>query len=126
MIEQADARLADVEGQALEDLTGRLHEERSRRASSDLPLSSRIQGYWDRSGVDINLVAICEDERRMRFGTCNRNPDELPGVADDLKPEWVGIAPTIPDSVRDALQVAGIQAQSLTDMIEDCILQASG
>lgn len=85
--------------------------------------------------MDIDLVAICEDQRRIRFGTCKRNPDEPPGVAHDLKKamerflevhghhriwrtEWVGTAPGIPDAVRDARRIAGIQAQRLTDLID--------
>lgn len=32
--------------------------------------------------------------------------------------EWVGTAPGIPDAVRDARRIAGIQAQRLTDLTE--------
>ncbi|MCP2936615.1 DUF234 domain-containing protein, partial [Salmonella enterica subsp. enterica serovar Typhimurium] len=77
LIDQADERLAEVEGHALEDLVGQIYEERSRRGMGDFPLSERIQGYWDRSDVEIDLVAINEDECRIRFGSCKRNPLRL-------------------------------------------------
>lgn len=77
LVRQADERLMQVEGFALEDLAGQLYEERSRLGLGDFPLSSRIQGYWDRSDVEIDLVALSEEEQRIRFGTCRRNPDKL-------------------------------------------------
>lgn len=63
LIDQADERLAEVEGHVLEGhvlegLVGQIYEERSRRGMGDFPLSERIQGYWDRSDVEIDLVAM--------------------------------------------------------------------
>jgi AAA+ ATPase superfamily predicted ATPase len=135
MIKQADLRLADVEGYALEDLVGQLYEERSRQALGDFPLSARIQGYWDRSDVEIDLVAINEDDRRIRFGTCKRNANKLHASVIGLKQasgrfldayphyrdwqvEWVGIAPEIPEGVRGVLQEESVMPQSLGDLTE--------
>lgn len=135
LIQQADQQLADVEGHALEDLAGQLYEERSRLGISDFPLTERILGYWDRSNVEIDLVAVSEDERRIRFGTCKRNPEKLPSSVSSLREgaeqflsthtrfgswqlEYVAIAPTIPDHVRAALWEKGVTAQSLADLIE--------
>lgn len=133
LIEQADERLADVEGHALEDLAGQLYEERSRLGLGDFPLSQRIRGYWDRADVEIDLVAVNEDERRLRFGTCKRNPERLPGAVDALKrsagrflesharfadwqTEFVAIAPDIGEAVKVELHTLGIMPQSLRDL----------
>lgn len=133
LIDQADERLADVEGHALEDLAGQLYAERSRLGLGDFPLSERIRGYWDRAEVEIDLVAVNEDERRLRFGTSKRNPERLPGAVDALKrsagrfldsharfagwrPEFVAIAPDIGDAVRAELQTLGVMPQSLRDL----------
>lgn len=132
-IAQADERLAEVEGHALEDLAGQLYEERSRRGLGDFPLSARIQGYWDRGDVEIDLVAVNEDERRIRFGTCKRNALKLLGSVADLKRcagrfleahhrfdswriEFVGIAPDIRAEEAAVLKVEGVIAQSLSDL----------
>jgi hypothetical protein len=40
-------------------------------------LSQRIQGYWDRSELEIDLVAVHEPDRRIRFGSCKRSPSKL-------------------------------------------------
>lgn len=133
LIEQADERLADVEGHSLEKLAGVLYEERSRKGLGDFSLSARIQGYWDRADTEIDLVALDEEEQRIRFGICKRNADRF--VADlavldghverflaahsrfkTWKIEKVGIAPAITAEVRARLQAAGHLAQDLTDL----------
>ena len=74
LIEEADQRLADVEGAALEKLAGQLYEERSRKQIGDFPITHRVQGFWDRSGTEIDLVACNETRRTIRFGSCNAPP----------------------------------------------------
>jgi len=135
LIEQADARLADVEGYALEDMAGQLYEERSRLGLGDFPLSERIRGYWDRADVEIDLVAVNEEERKIRFGTCKRNPERLPGAVDALKrsagrflgshsrfnewkTEYVAIAPEIGGESRAELQKHGVIPQSLGELTQ--------
>lgn len=62
----------------MKELIGpRLYEETSRKGLGDFPLSERIKGYWDRAGIEIDLVAVSESTRRIRFGTCKRNPAKL-------------------------------------------------
>ncbi|MBI5753053.1 MAG: ATP-binding protein [Hydrogenophilales bacterium] len=133
LVDQADARLAEVEGYALEDLAGQLYEERSRLGIGDFPLSERIRGYWDRADVEIDLVAVSEDEQRIRFGTCKRNPARLPGALDALKrsagrfldshgrfsgwrSEYLAIAPDITPDLRAALEAHDVIPQSLVDL----------
>lgn len=130
LVKQADERLADVEGYALEDLAGQLYAERSRLGIGDFPLSERIRGYWDRAEVEIDLVAVNEEERRIRFGTCKRNPERLPGAIDALKrsagrfldshgrfdgwqAEYVAVAPDIAPELQEALQAREVIPQSL-------------
>lgn len=134
LIDQADERLADVEGFALEDLAGQLYAERSRRGIGDFPLSERIRGYWDRADVEIDLVAVNEDEQRIRFGTCRRNAEKLAGSIGPLvrsaerfhaahprfrnwRTEYVAIAPTIGRAVRDELKARGAMAEDLSDLV---------
>jgi uncharacterized protein len=77
LVSEADAKLADVEGTALEKLVGHLYEERSRRGISDFPLTHRIHGYWNRKDTEIDLVAVNDAVERIRFGSCKRSPKKL-------------------------------------------------
>lgn len=105
----------------LEELAGRLYEEASRKGLGDFPLSERIKGYWDRAGVEIDLVAVSEPTRRIRFGTCKRNPVKLIGSLSGLRAgaqaflrhhrtyvdwqvEYCAIAPNIRAEIQSALQ----------------------
>ena len=134
LINQADERLIDVEGFALEDLAGQLYAERSRLGIGDFPLSERIRGYWDRADVEIDLVAVNEDDQRIRFGTCKRNAEKLANSVEPLKrsaerflvahprfqnwkAEYVAIAPIIGRTVRDELKAQGVPAEDLSDLV---------
>jgi len=136
LIEQADQLLCEAEGAALEELAGRLYEEASRKDTGDFPLSERIKGYWDRGGIEIDLVAVSEATRRIRFGTCKRNPSKIMGSLDSLRVntatflqhhhkfdgwriEYCAIAPQIPDEIQRQLQSAGVISQSLQSLIEN-------
>jgi hypothetical protein len=135
LVEQADERLAQVEGHGLERLAAQLYEERSRRGVGDFALTARIDGYWDRKDTEVDLVAINEDDRVVRFGTIKRNAARLPEAADALaghterflaahqrfdgwRVERVAIAPAIEPAVRGVLQARGVMAQDLTDLIQ--------
>jgi uncharacterized protein len=133
LIEQADERLAVVEGHSLEKLVAAIYEERSRKDLGDFPLTSRIQGFWDRAGTEIDLVALSEGDRRIRFGSCKRSAERLvsdiPVLDAHVKrflaahPEYsawkiekVSIAPTITPETRSTLQAAGHLVQDLNDL----------
>jgi uncharacterized protein len=134
LVAQADQLLADAEGAALEELTGRLYEETSRKGLGDFPLSERIRGYWDRAGIEIDLVAVSESTRRIRFGTCKRNPAKIMSSLPALRAgaaaflmhhahyaewqvEFCAIAPQIPQSIQTELQAAGVIAQPLQSLL---------
>jgi hypothetical protein len=133
LLKQADERLAEVEGHALEDLAGQLYEERSRRSIGDFPLTERIRGYWDRADVEIDLVAVNDEERRIRFGTCKRNPDRLPAAVDSLfqsaarylavhrrfaewRIDYVALSTDIDQETRAVLQARHVAPQSLREL----------
>lgn len=136
LVEQADERLADVEGHSLEKLVGVLYEERSRKGIGDFPLTARIQGFWDRADTEIDLVALDETSHRIRFGSCKRNGERLPAdvaafdghiqrflEAHPRFASWtiekVGIAPVITPDVRTRLHAAGHIAQDVAELIAD-------
>ena len=76
LIAQADERLKTAEGFSLERLAAALYEERSRKGLRGFALTKRIDGYWDKGGVELDLVALNEDEGVIRFGSCKRDPEQ--------------------------------------------------
>lgn len=135
LVAQADDRLAQVEGHGLERLVAQLYEERSRRGVGDFALTHRIEGYWDRKNTDIDLVAMNDENRVVRFATIKRSALRLPdGVAAlpenidrfldvhrqfrDWRHERVAIAPRLDRDLRARLEGQGVIAQDLTDLIE--------
>ncbi len=133
VVEQADARLRDVEGPALEKLVSTLYEERSRKAIGSFGLTQRVQGYWDRSDTEIDLVAVAADDETIRLGTCKRSPDKL--VSDLTRfdghaarflaasprfrgwtVEKVAIAPALDADQRRAIAEHGYLAEDLNDL----------
>jgi len=134
LVKQADQHLQEVEGYALEDLVAQIYEEHSRLGIGDFPLTDRVAGYWDRSDVEIDLVAIDEESRRIRFGTCKRNAAKLIGSVDALKQgahkflsvqkkfanwnvDYVAIAPAISLGLRSELKGHGVKPQSISDLV---------
>ena len=134
LVGQADERLAQVEGHGLERLAAQLYEERSRRGVGDFALTHRIDGYWDRSDTEIDLVAVNEDDRVVRFGTIKRKADRLRGSVDALqahierflsahrgyrpwRQERVAIAPSIDQALRTQLEAQGVIPQDLNDLV---------
>ena len=73
------SRLADLEGWAFERMVRQASEEASRAGDADFPLTDLVRGYWNRprthpASIEIDLVAWNEDSRRVRFGSCKRDP----------------------------------------------------
>jgi hypothetical protein len=133
LVEQADQRLMTAEGYGLERLVGQLYEERSRKEVGDFPLTDRIEGWWDRSDTEIDLVALDETSQRLRLGSCKRSEQAL--VSDlgrfdghvarflkafprfsDWQVEKVAIAPSLTPEARGAIEAAGYLPQSLGDL----------
>ena len=119
---------AAINSRPLESLVGQLYEERSRLGLGDFPLTSRIEGWWDRSDTEIDLVALDETAQRLRLGSCKRSAAAL--VADlgrfDGHParflnafprfsQWqvekVAIAPSLNQEARQAILAMGYLPQ---------------
>ncbi len=96
LVQEADQRLEDVEGGALEKLVGQLYEERSRKGIGDFPLTQRIQGYWDRGDTEIDLVAVNETDETIRFGSCKRSPTKLLSDVNNFKGHVARFLETMP------------------------------
>lgn len=133
LVKEADQRLVDIEGFALEKLAGQLYEERSRKQVGDFSLTQRIQGYWDRSDTEIDLVAVNEEGEVIRFGSCKRSPEKLLSDVNNFKGhvgrfldtmpkykgwkhEYVGIAPVLDADQRVVLARHDVIPQDLTDL----------
>jgi hypothetical protein len=70
-------RLETLEGFAFEKLIRHLHAEMSRKGKGDFELSELRLGYWNRprdvaNAIEIDLVALDEPNKRIRFGSCKR------------------------------------------------------
>ena len=84
--QRALAALRTLEGHAFERMVGEATEEASRAGAPDYQLTDRITGYWNRpqpqpGSVEIDFIAWNEEERRVRFGSCKRNPDRHDGAS---------------------------------------------
>lgn len=135
LVAKVDERLAETEGAGLERLVAQLYEERGRAGVGDFPLSRRIEGYWDRGDTEIDLVAMDESRRVIRFGSCKRSPEKLlkdvaglqahaarflsahPKLA-DWRREFVMIAPHLDDHARTVLRESGTIPQDLNDLTQ--------
>ena len=135
LVEESDARLCDVEVHALEKLVATLYEERSRKGLPGFSLTRRIDGYWDRAGIELDLVAVDEERGVLRFGACKRNAGKLLAdvnnfnghverflVAEPAYAGWtverVGVAPRLDDDQRAVLHRHDVLAQDLRDLTQ--------
>ena len=133
LVADADERLQDVEGIVLEKLAAVLYEERSRKGIGDFSLTRRIEGYWDRGGTEIDLVALNESDSIIRFGSCKRSADRLIAdipvfeghiqrfleafpAYDSWTIERVSIAPVVEADLRKELEGRNRIVQDLNDL----------
>jgi hypothetical protein len=125
--------LEEAEGLALEKLAGQLYEERSRKQVGDFQLTQRIQGYWDRGDIEIDLVAVNEAAKVIRFGSCKRSSERLLSDVNNFKghvgrfldtmpkyrgwkQDYVGIAPLLNAEQRTVLARHDVIPQDLNDL----------
>ena len=133
LIDEADQRLADVEGSSLEKLCGQLYEERSRKGIGDFPITDRVKGYWDKGDTEIDLVAVNKKTKVIRFGSCKRSAGKLVADVNNFKrhvdrfldsipkyrtwtKQYVGIAPVLNAQQRTNLIRHGLIAEDLGDL----------
>lgn len=134
IVADADTRLMDMEGFAQEKLLWQLYEERSRKGIGDFKLTSRVDGFWDKGGTELDFVALNEDEKRIRFASCKRNSEKLLQDVTNFeghvsrflaafpayrswKIDKVGVAPILSEEQRTYLQGRGVIPESLDDLI---------
>jgi hypothetical protein len=117
----------------LEKLAGQLYEERSRKGVGDFSLTQRIQGYWDKGDTEIDLVAVNEQDKVIRFGSCKRSPKRLLSDVNNFKEhvgrfldsmqkyrgwktEYVGISTSLDKDQRAVLVRHEVIPQDLADL----------
>lgn len=76
-LDKAMERLSTHEGFAFEKLVRSLHVECSRKGKGDFELSSIELGFWNKPrdvthSIEIDVVALSEPDKRVRFGSCKR------------------------------------------------------
>ncbi len=79
---RADKALMSLEGFVFEKMIRLLLEECSRKGKGDFSLTDLVRGYWNRadgSDIEIDIVALNEDDRIVRFGSCKRSADQFTG-----------------------------------------------
>lgn len=79
-------KLETLEGASFEKLVRHLHVEMSRKGLGDFELSHLQLGYWNRprdisNSIEIDLVALDEPNKRIRFGSCKRDESAHDGAA---------------------------------------------
>ncbi len=133
LVRQANERLAESEGYGLERLAAVLYEERSRKGVGDFGVTKMVRGWWDRAGTEIDLVAVNEQERVIRLGSCKRTPERLVASLKafdghvarfretrrelgDFKLEKVAIAPELTPEQRRKIEEQGYLPQSLSEL----------
>lgn len=140
VLDLALPRLQCIEGFAFEKLIRKLHQECSRKDKGDFELSSLQLGYWNRPrdvsrNIEIDLVALDESNKRVRFGSCKRSAaghtaESLAGfqkhVANfmsardhrhlhDWHQETVLFSPTFTQQDRDHFAGKGYETKDLND-----------
>lgn len=78
VLEKAKPRSETLEGIAFEKLIKQLHVECSQKGVGNFSLTSIEVGFWNRARsadrlIEIDVVALNADEKRVRFGSCKRN-----------------------------------------------------
>ena len=138
LVEKSNQLLYRSEGFGFERLIGQLYEERSRKGVGDFFLTNRIEGYWNRSDVEIDLVALDEENKIIRFGTCKRSSSKLiPDLTNFdghierflevhsrykfWNIEKVTFAPIIPPEIGRVIKERGYIAQDLRALLKGLV-----
>lgn len=83
-VARSDTLLENHEGPSFEKLVRQVMEECSAKGVGDFALTEMVRGYWnkaDGSDIEIDIVAIDEDSRRVRFGSCKRTAARHDGIS---------------------------------------------
>lgn len=135
LVASANTRLETIEGAMLEKLVAEIYEELSRKGLGDFSLTQRIQGFWDRQDTEIDFVALDENTKRIRFGSCKRSPQKLVADVNNFQghvsrflqafpaynswtQELYGLAPRFEQEVRERLSESQVVAQDLEELLQ--------
>lgn len=83
-VARASERLAVHEGFVFEKMIRLLTEECSRKGVDNFLLTELVRGYWnkaDGSDIEIDLIALNDEDRIVRFGSCKRQASKHDGKA---------------------------------------------
>jgi AAA+ ATPase superfamily predicted ATPase len=83
-VSKAEEALKTQEGFAFEKMIRQIMQECSRKGVGDFPLTKMVSGYWnkaDGSDIEIDVVAINETDRRIRFGSCKQSASAHDGAS---------------------------------------------
>jgi AAA+ ATPase superfamily predicted ATPase len=75
-VARADESLKTQEGHVFEKMIRQTMEESSRKGVGDFSLTETVRGYWnktDASDIEIDIVALNKDDKRLRLGSCKRS-----------------------------------------------------
>lgn len=73
---KADVSLQTHEGYTFEKLVRQITQECSRKGVGDFSLTELVSGYWNKADggdIEIDMIALDETSRRIRFGSCKRS-----------------------------------------------------
>ncbi len=82
-VARADEALQTQEGYGFEKMVRLLTEECSQKRVGDFPLTDIVHGYWnkaDGSDIEIDLVAVNDEDNVVRFGSCKRSATQHHGT----------------------------------------------
>jgi uncharacterized protein len=79
IIDKVMPAIYDHEGLMFEKLIRQIHVECSKKNIGDFPLTGINLGYWNKpksgNAIEIDLIALNEDSKIIRFGSCKRKAD---------------------------------------------------
>jgi AAA+ ATPase superfamily predicted ATPase len=133
LVGQANQKMQNLEGHGLEKMAALVYEERSRKGLPGFALTNKIEGYWDRSDIEIDLVAVNETEQKIRFGSCKRSEEKLLASIPSLKKcaekflkkfakyhkwtiEYVVITPQISQENRTKITSQNVLVEDFSDL----------
>lgn len=83
-VARASSLLAEHEGLCFERMARQLTQECSRLGVGDFGLTELVRGYWNRAeqaDIELDIVALNEDDRAVRFGSSKRSDAQHTGSA---------------------------------------------
>ena len=135
LVADADRYLEVTEGFGFEKLVSQLYNNRS-KTGVGFPLTKQIQGYWDAKQTEIDLVAVDDESKTIRFGNCKRDQVKLARSCktfeghvtrfvsafpryENWRIEKVCLAPEISEPIRNQMESNGYICEDLRDLISD-------